>query len=310
MFSNLIAFRIQPEWQADLAAAEEALHAAVFTPCGATQESSMGLVPARGKEHGVLIEAIDGHWVMRVMMEKKKVPGTVLKEKVEEKAKLIEQNEGRKPGKKELREIKDEVRMELLPAAFPSRSATYVWIDTKAGLLLVDGATIGKCDDIVSLLVEQLQGFGVSLLDTKQTPQSVMALWLNEYEATEGFYIERECELKSSGEDKAVVRYSHHSLDIDEVREHIKEGKMPTKLALAFEGRVQFVFCDNLTIKKIKFMDGVFADRPEDEDTFDADVAITTGELAPLLKALITALGGEGRPEEGSRDAKDADQAG
>ena len=36
--------------------------------------------------------------------------------------------------------------------------------------------------------------------------------------------------------------------------------------------------------------------RSEQEDVFDADVAITTGELRQLIEQLIDALGGE--PEE------------
>lgn len=77
-----------------------------------------------------------------------------------------------------------------------------------------------------------------------------MAHWLKEQQAPEGFAIERECELKSSAEDKAVVRYARHPLEIDEVRAHIDAGKLPTRLALNWDGRVSFVLTEGLQLKK------------------------------------------------------------
>ena len=132
-----------------------------------------------------------------------------------------------------------------------------------------------------------------------------MAHWLKEQEPPVGFSIDRECELKSADEAKAVVRYGRHPLDIDEVREHIKQGKLPTKLAMTFYDRVSFVLTESLQIKKLTFLDTVFEGQKQDDGGFEADVAIATGELSKLIPDLIDALGGEGRTElaEGSADA-------
>ena len=50
-----------------------------------------------------------------------------------------------------------------------------------------------------------------------------MASWLSEKEAPAGFTIDRECELKQPDSEKATVRYARHTLDIDEVGEHIRQ---------------------------------------------------------------------------------------
>ena len=52
---------------------------------------------------------------------------------------------------------------------------------------------------------------------------------------------------------------------------------------------------DTGQIKKLAFLDGVFEGRKagRDDEAFDADAAIATGELAPLIGDLIDALGGE-----------------
>jgi recombination associated protein RdgC len=110
--------------------------------------------------------------------------------------------------------------------------------------------------------------------------------------------VDRECELKAADESKAVVRYTRHPLDTDEVSQHIADGKVPTRLALTWNDRISFVLTEALTLKKMAFLDVVLEDAPmtagdRADDHFDADVSIATGELSRMLPALIEALGGE-----------------
>ena len=90
-----------------------------------------------------------------------------------------------------------------------------------------------------------------------------------------------------------MVKYGHHPLDIAEVQEHIKKGKLATKLALTWDGRVSVVLTEGLQIKKLAFLDSVFEDTKADDGGFDTDVAIAAGELRKLIPDLIEALGGD-----------------
>lgn len=299
MFSNMIIYRIAQQFEGSLQMLEEALQKTPFQPCGATQEKSAGWVPPRAQEHGALAESVGGQWVMRYVCETKQVPASVLNRKVQEKADAIEKEFGRKPGKKEKRDIKDEVKQDLLPQAFAKVSSMWAWIDPQAKFLVLDTVSQSKADEVVTLLVESLKGFGVALLDTQTSAQAGMAHWLLTQEPPADFSIDRECELKAADESKAVVRYGRHPLDIAEVQQHINQGKLPTKLAMTFDDRVSFVLTASLQIKKIHFLDAVLDDAG-DEKGFDTDVAISTGELSKLIPALIEALGGEGRTEVGS----------
>jgi recombination associated protein RdgC len=298
MFKNLIAYRIASTWAADLVAVEEALQKTPFTHCGATQERSAGWVPPRGEAHGLLCESVGGQWILRFMSEEKLLPASVLNRKVQEKADAIEREFGRKPGTKEKRDLKDEAKLDLLPMAFTKQASTWVWIDPQAGLLLVDTSSQGRADEVVTLLVESLQGFGLALLDTQTSAQAAMAHWLLTQDPPAGFSIDRECELKAADESKAVVKYGRHPLDIDEVKQHVEHGKLPTKLALTWDDRVSFVLTDSLRVTKIDFTDSVL-DQAGDEGGFDTDVAIATGELRKLIPDLIEAMGGEGRVQIG-----------
>ena len=298
MFKNLTIYRISDSWHADLEQLEEALSKQQFEACAPTQERSVGWIPPRGEEHGALVEAVNGQWVMHQLFEAKILPGDVLKRAVQEKIAQIEAREGRKPGKNEKQEIKDECRYDLLPKAFTKRGGLWVWIDPKAKMLVLDTSSQSSADEVVTMLVEASPGFAVSLIDTQTSPQAAMANWLHTHDAPTGFSIERECELKSSDESKAVVRYNRHSLDIDEIREHINQGKMPTKLSMTWDDRVSFVLTDGLQLKKVTLLDVVMEDQAQDDAGFDADIAIVTGEFSQLIPDVIEALGGEGRSSQ------------
>ncbi len=290
----MIVYRIAPQWQVELTQVEEALAKAPFLECGATQEKSLGWVPPRGDAHGPLAESVGGQWILRFMVETKVLPGSVLARRVKEKAERIEQETGRKPGKKESKELKEEAKLDLLPMAFTKQRSMWVWIDCAARTLVLDTSSQARADEVVSSLVELLPpGFAVALLNTQTSPQAAMSHWLAAQEPPVGFTVDRECELKSADEEKAVVRYARHPLDIEEVQAHIAAGKLPTKLALTWDDRVSFMLTEGLQLKKIAFLDTVFEGSKADDGGFDTDVAIATGELSKLLPDLVEALGGE-----------------
>ena len=289
MFKNAIIYRIKANLP-DLSAMEEALQKAAFQPCTPTQEKSEGWVPPRGEAHGALVESVGGQWMLRFHTESKILPASVVQKRAQEKCDAIERESGRKPGKKEQRDLKEEARLDLLPQAFTKQSSVWVWIDPQAHLLVVDASAQTKADAVVSSLVEHVPGLALALIDTRTSPQAAMAQWLLDQDAPEDFWICLECELKASDETKAVVRYGRHPLDIEEVRQHIQAGKLPTKLALTWNGCVSFILTESLALRKIT------TDVPPDcdaESGFDADVAIITSELSQLVPELIEALGGE-----------------
>jgi recombination associated protein RdgC len=295
VFKNLIVHRLAAGWSATAADLEEPLSAQRFVACGATQARSAGWVEPRGVANGPLLEIIDGQWLLALLVEQKVLPGTVVRREVEARAARAEQETGRKPGKKQLRELKDQVQLELLPMAFTKRSTVKIWIAPAERLLMIDAGSARVADDTVTLLTKTLPGLSAQAVNTALSPAAAMADWLVGGDAPAGFTIDRDCELKAADGEKPAVRYARHALDIDEIRGHITAGKQPTRLALTWNGRVSFVLTDALQIKKLAFLDGVYEGRKADrsDEAFDADAAIATGELAPLIGDLIDALGGE-----------------
>jgi recombination associated protein RdgC len=290
MFKTAMIFKISA-LQMSAAEIDAALQQQAFVECGPTQERSAGWIPPRGEGHGALVESIGGQYLLKLAVESKAVPGAVVKRKADERAQEIEATTGRKPGKKEIRDLREEAKQALLPMAFTRRGATLVWIDPQAGRLLVDASSQGRADEA---LVKVIDGLVVRELHTATSSTAAMSEWLSTQEPPEGFSVERECELTAVDESKAKIRYAHHALDIEEIRQHISEGKLPTRLAMTWDDRVSFVLTAGMQLRKLSFADGVFEAAPSEQgDRFDADVAIATGELGRLIPDLINALGGE-----------------
>lgn len=310
MFKNALIYRID-HWNPPAPGViEERLAGQRFVACAASQPESTGWVEPRGQAHGALLELVGGQAILQQCVERKPVPASTVKGLLEERLQQIERDTGRRPRGKGLRELKEAIVHELLPRAFAKRSNTLVWLDAKAGLLLVDAASMKKADAPVTRLLE-LFGGGMRLapLQTQLSPATAMAQWLATRDAPAGFSIDRDCELKQPDSEKATVRYARHTLDIDELAAHIGQGKLPTQLAMTWQGRVSFVLTDALALKRIKLLDVVLEGATSEPEGggFDADVALVTGELRGLIPDLIAALGGELPPGHASDGPKGAE---
>ena len=142
--------------------------------------------------------------------------------------------------------------------------------------------------------MKTVDGLGLQLIKTKLSPVTAMTTWLGAGEGPYQFTIDQDCELRGRGEAASSVRYVRHALEMEEIASHIKNGKDVTKLAMTWANRISLVLHENLQIKKLNALD-VLKEKAElsaDEDTFDSDFALMTGELKKLIPAMVDALGG------------------
>lgn len=260
--------------------------AAEFAPCGPTQPASVGFVAPRAA-HGMMMENVAGHYIMAAQVETRSVPSAEIKKWVDAAARKIEGETGRKPGKKQRGELKQEALLDLMPKAFPKATRVAIWIDPVTNLIALDNTSAAKTDAVFTLLAQALE-IVIEPVTTVTSPAAAMRAWL--VRASDGaFDFASECELRNP-DTKASVRYANTSLAAPDIRQRVSEGMSVCKLGLDYLGQASFVLSDNLTLSKIELnvpgADG-------QDDAFDADVAITTGTLRPMLQALLNALGGE-----------------
>lgn len=311
LFKNLIVYRFaNVDKLPELPALEQALAHKGFEPCTPTQEHSAGFVSPRDDAHGPVIESIGGELIFKLKVERKGVPGSAVKAELEKRCQRIEAETGRKPGRKEKASLKEEIVLDLLPKAFSKFSSHLAWIDRKNGLLVINAGSVRGADGVVGSLLEALSATGLVAelrpLNTVIAPSTAMATWLKEQEVGADWSLGRELELKSVDEEKSVVRYSRHLLALDEIIKHIAEGKMPTRLSMTWADRLNFVLTADMTIKKVDVL-AAPAESGNDEG-FDGDVALATGELREFLPALLELLGGEKPEGEGEPEGESATQ--
>lgn len=296
MFKNLFIFKINAGWDITHEQAIEAVETHRFQPTLPTQDKSFGWVEPRGEDHAQLVESVDRQLILKLMVETRAVPGGAVRKKAKEEADRIEAETGRKPGKKETARLREDALLSLLPNTYPTQSSFWVWIDRENGCVAIDASSQGKVDDVVTALVQAFGGMAITQLKTALTPSTAMSQWLlglEHGEAPENFSVDRDCELKSTDEEKSSVKFNRHNLDCKEVRNHLMQGMAPTKLALTWCDRVSFQLTETMVLKKLTFLDGVFESLPQDRDSsFDGDVALFTGELKKLIPDLVDALGG------------------
>ena len=295
-FRNLQLFRLTDAWDFTPVQLNEKLQRGAFQRCGATDRMARGWVPPRG-EVGELVFGLERQQLISLGVEQKLLPSSIIVQYAQEKIVAMEASQGYKLGRKQSREIREQVELELLPRALVKRALTYVWIDPVNRWLVVDASGSTRADEVVEQLKLSLGSLPLTLLKTQLAPGTALTQWLAAGSAFGNFTIDRDCELQAVAEERAAVRYVRHNLDSSDVRAHIAAGKTVTRLALTWNGRISFVLTEQLQIKRVAFRDVMKEDAERQsenpDDMFAADFALMSGELAHLLEHLIEALGGE-----------------
>ncbi len=294
-FKNIFVYRLSADCVITAAALQEKLSTKPLLPCSGLDRQSRGWVSCRGDDR--LIHVINGQILFALGSEQKLLPSTIINRFAKERVADIEAQQGYKVGRKEMKNLKEAIIEELLPRAFAIQRTTYAWLDAIHGRLVIDAASAVKAEELLEFLNKTLDDLPVKLLHTENSPVAAMTDWLAGENAPTGFSIDRELELRATGESKATVRYANHALEGEEILAHIAAGKRATRLGLTWNDRISFVLTEQLQIKRLEFLDIIKEESSTLADTademFELDFTLMTGELAKMLTDLTEALGGE-----------------
>jgi recombination associated protein RdgC len=295
-FRNCIVYRVPARWDLPGERLNEMLEPQAFAPGSAIDELVSGWVPPL-EDDASLVATVHGQHLLSLRQEKKLLPARVVSQFVRQRIEQIEQTEGYKPGRKQTKEIKEEVRDELLPRAFSLASDTGVWIDPVNGWLAMDAGSANRAEEVFSLLARAIERFPARPVKLARAPAEVMTEWLLSGEAPAGFTIDQDAAL-SARQGKASIRYANDDLPPEELARHIEAGKQCTRLAMTWNDRISFVLTDRFEIKRIKPLEILAEETGESGSDdkrarFEADATLMTRELANLFDALVDALGGE-----------------
>lgn len=294
-FKNLQIYRIATSWVMSPEQLEEALLPHAIRPASSIELQVQGWAPPR--ESGSLVQRVGKQLFLSLATEKKLLPASVVNQASKARAGEIEEQQGYAPGRKQMREIKEDMTNELLPRAFSIHRKTAVWIDPVNGWVVIDAASSARSDEVVSLLLKSVARLPLTALRVNSSTVQAMTHWLASDQAPAGFTIDQDAELKATGENKAAIRYVKHTPDAEDVRKHISTGKQCTRLAMTWSDRISFVLTESLAIKRIAALDILKENdalsSSDSEERFETDMVLMTGELSKLMFALVESLGGE-----------------
>jgi len=293
-FRNLVVYRLSADSAPTFDALEARFARHACVPCGALDRETFGWVSPRGDDR--LIHVSQGRILIALGIEQKLLPASVVNQVARERAAALERQQGYKLGRKQMRELREQVSDELLPRAFSRRRAVHAWLDPLRGWLVVDAAAMARAETVLELLGETLDGLTLQPPRTQLGAASAMTAWLADGEAPDGFSLDRDLELRASDEAGATVRYARHHLEGDEIGAHIAAGKRATRLGMTWRERLSFVLDDRMQLKRLTFLDVLKeeAERGDGEDEqFELDFTLMAGEVGGLLDDLMVALGGE-----------------
>ena len=295
LLKNLVVFRLPVNADMDADKVEQALSRQPLLPCSGLQMESRGWVCPH--EDGIFLYAQNRQWLVSLGVEQKLLPASIIRQVAAERAEDLARKQGHPVGRKQMRDLRDQVTDELLPRALSRRRTTLAWMDTVNGWLVVNAAGDARSDEFLESFRRAELGASPRTLETQRSPASAMADWLARGEAPRGFTVDRDLEMRASDASKATVRYSNHPLDGKEIRDHLSSGKTVVKMGLTWNSRISFVLTEQLQLKRVTFLDVLESEGggedQDEQERFEVDFALMTGELARLLSDLVKVLGGE-----------------
>src|SRR5690606_27611779 len=115
-FKNLQIYRLPTPRAVSAAQLEASLAPQAFAGCSSLEPQSQGWLSPR--ENGQLVHTVNRQLLLVLGTEKKLLPASVINQVAKAKAAELEEQQGFKPGRKQMKELKEQVADELLPRAF------------------------------------------------------------------------------------------------------------------------------------------------------------------------------------------------
>ncbi|MCB1858284.1 MAG: recombination-associated protein RdgC [Gammaproteobacteria bacterium] len=296
-FRNLQLYCLTQPFDLDDEALDAQLQTRRSRECGGLEASTLGWEKPLGR-HGVMLTHGVAQYVMICAKRYDRVlPTAVLQENLENRVAIIEEEENREVRRKERREIKDALMVELLPKAFSKSSLTYAYIDRRGSWLVVDAATPKRAEALITLLRETLGSLPLKPIEVMQSPADTMTGWLKNRRLPGFLNLGDECELRDTVDGGGIVRCRGQDLEGEEIGSHLKAGKQAVKLSLEWQQRIDFLVTAELAVKRLKFKEIVQEEAAGDEISdyaarFDGDFALMTGELSRFISSLVGCFGG------------------
>lgn len=289
-FRNITAYSYKKEL--DFTALEPALEELAFAPCSEQSMSSEGFVHVigQGTDEAHFTHHYAAGILFAVQSETRIIPPRVVDDRLAQLLDSIEKKEGRRPGSRERKRLKEEVVHDLMAKSFTSKIRTRALLDTERGLLLVDTASRKVADGIVSHLRSAMGSFPCYALSTRQAPAAWMTDLVRSGNLPSKLELGDACVLK--GPESAKVTIKNLDLRGEDVQGHVDSGMFITQVDMVRNDEFSWVLDDALTVRKFNCLAEVdMPDSGEIEAEINARIFLLLSHYRILLDQLDEQLG-------------------
>ena len=264
-------------------------------PVGPLELASAGFVPPLGNHGESLVHRQQDKAWITVGFETRLLPPGVINNELAKKLAEIEAREGRPPGGRTRKRIKEELITQLLPQAFVKPSRLDAYFDFGRSFIAVDTSSRRAAECVVSLVRQAAGSFPALPLSSEVAPRAVLTSWLSGEPLPDGLSLGDECELRDPADRGSVARFQNIELNGEDVQAHLAAGMQCTRLALTLDDHVSFVLGEDLVVRKFKLLDGAIeslesTERDNIVQELDARFVLLAGEVRRLFALLAKAF--------------------
>lgn len=229
-------------------------------PVGEREYASHGFVEVPWS--GDLVAEFDGGYAFAVKSEERVLPAAAIKRELNARSEKFHDEHGYKPGRKLLKEMKENVEFDLLPKALIREAVTVCFYDSREGMLYVPTTSDKRSSTVNALLVRACSAIEFQTVVVDGRVHGIterLASWLKGDPCAFGDFAPAGYVVLSKDTSKVTVKRA--SLDRSEgaLTEASEDGFTVKEIGLSNEN-VSFILTDRFRLKSIKQEDVTMGD--------------------------------------------------
>lgn len=287
---NAIVFKLAGAIPPDL---NERLKSRAFNPPGSFDAKSTGFIVA-SPDYGTFTRKAGVFTGFVLRTDVKVIPSSALKQATAEAAQAFESDNGYKPGRKAMRELKDGALERLREKAMCRTSTVRGWFDHATQWLVVDTPSQARAEDVLEqLMAADALPPVVKMWRTNLGRSGQMGVWVENDTPPAGMTIDDRA--KARDHNGGVIAVSDRPATSGEMVSIIAEGCTVMELGMTLEGVASFVLTESGAIKRMTLAVGEESPQGERltrEEEENADLILSGTAVSQILDALTLALGG------------------
>lgn len=281
-----------------------------FEPIGEHQRATWGFVGVV-PEYENRVLSFPGGWALCYRDDTKLLPAATVRQALDAECARIAEYTGRKPGKKERKELQDGVVHDLLAQAFVRTRLTYVVYSERTQRLFVNTSSQKTADAVVTALVHGLESLKTSTVHVSEPAMGLTARlgnWLDEQGGFDcfGSFDPVDEVVLTAGDRKWAIKMPA-SLGVAEpaLRNAMQQGAKVDSMRFATEDGTRFRITQALRLSGVKHaaIDAPEDGYPEAAHEWAAQLAVEVSTLDSIFDELLRILS----PEKAQADRPAAD---